>query len=259
MASDKETMETNSGNRITRRLQKGSPLLQGMRDAIPIGMGYYAVSFSLGIIAGTLGIPALMGFTSSLFTRASAGEYGAYTLIAAHATCLEVIGMGIVTNLRYLLMSTALTQKFERRTPLWKRTLAGCCMTDEVFGISIAYPGRMPASYPIGATMLSGTMWAAGTASGILAGDILPAHVVSALSVALYGMFIAIIIPPARKNRVVAVTVAASFALSGLCSVAPWVSQLSGGMRTILLTVVIAAVAAFVKPIEQDPETDEQL
>ncbi len=244
---------------LRNRLHKGSPFVQGMRDAVPIGMGYYAVAFSLGIIAANVGIPALLGFTSSLLTRASAGEFGAYMLIAAHATSLEVIGMGIVTNLRYLLMSTALTQKFERRTPLWKRILAGCCMTDEVFGISIAYPHRLPASYPIGATVLAGTMWAAGTASGILAGDILPANVISALSVALYGMFIAIIIPPSRENRVVAVTVAVSFALSGLCTITPWVSQWSSGMRTIVLTVIIATLAAILKPVEPENEADDDL
>ena len=237
-------------------LRKGSPFVQGMRDAVPIGMGYFAVSFSLGIIAANVGIPALLGFTSSLLTRASAGEFGAYTLIAAHATCLEVIGMGIVTNLRYLLMSTALTQKFEPRTPLWERILAGCCMTDEVFGISIAYPRRLPASYPIGATVLSGTMWAAGTACGILAGDILPANVISALSVALYGMFIAIIIPPARQNIVVAVTVGISFLLSGLGTIAPWVGQWSSGVRTIVLTVIIATLAAIIKPIESEADDD---
>lgn len=225
-----------------------SALLQGMRDSIPIGLGYYAVAFSLGIIAGGLGIPASLGFTGSLLIRASAGEYGAYTAIAAHATALEVIGLAIVTNLRYLLMSTALTQKFIPGMPLWKRILAGCCMTDEVFGISIAYHGPLTAAYPIGATLLAGTMWAAGTGSGILAGDILPSAVVSALSVALYGMFIAIIIPPSKKDRAVAWAVAISFLLSGLCTITPWLKELGSGTRTILLTIIIASAAAIIKP-----------
>lgn len=222
---------------------------QGMRDSIPIGLGYYAVAFSLGIIAGGLGIPASLGFTGSLLIRASAGEYGAYTAIAAHATALEVIGLAIVTNLRYLLMSTALTQKFVPGLPLWKRILAGCCMTDEVFGISIAYKGPLPASYPIGATALAGTMWAAGTGSGILAGDILPSSIVSALSVALFGMFIAIIIPPSKKDRAIAIAVAISFLLSGLCAITPYVKEMGNGARTILLTIVISAAAAIIKPV----------
>ncbi len=229
-------------------MKNKSPFLQGMRDSIPIGLGYYAVAFSLGIIAGGLGIPASLGFTGSLLIRASAGEYGAYTAIAAHATALEVIGLAIVTNLRYLLMSTALTQKFIPGLPLWKRILAGCCMTDEVFGISIAYHGQLPASYPIGATVLAGSMWAAGTGCGILAGDILPLSVVSALSVALYGMFIAIIIPPAKKDRAVALAVIFSFVLSGICTITPWLSELGSGTRTIMLTILISTVAAIIKP-----------
>jgi len=219
-----------------------------MRDSIPIGLGYFAVSFSLGIIAGGLGIPALMGFSGSLLIRASAGEYGAYTAIAAHATALEVIGLAIVTNLRYMLMSTALTQKFIPGLPLWKRVLAGCCMTDEVFGISIAYKGPLPASYPIGATAFAGTMWASGTGCGILAGDVLPASIVSALSVALYGMFIAIIIPPAKKDRAVLVAVAVSFLLSGLCAITPWIKEIGSGTRTILLTILISSAFAIIKP-----------
>lgn len=230
-------------------MHKGSPFLQGMHDAIPIGLGYYAVSFSLGIIAGSLQIPALIGFFGSLFTRASAGEYGTYTMIATQASILSVIGMAIVTNLRYMLMSTALTQKISSETSLWKRILVGCCMTDEVFGISIAYPGQLPVSYPLGATVLAGSLWAAGTASGILAGNILPSNIVAALSVALYGMFIAIIIPPCRHNKAIVWTVVVSFALSGLCSILQLVNSINSGMRTILLTVIIAAAAAVIKPV----------
>lgn len=222
--------------------------IKGMRDSIPIGLGYFAVAFSLGIIAGNLGIPAALGFTSSLLIRASAGEYGAYSAIAAHATCMEVIGLAIITNLRYLLMSTALTQKFAPGTPLWKRLLAGCCITDEVFAISIAHPTPLPTSYPLGATALAGTLWAAGTACGILAGDVLPASTVSALSVALYGMFIAIIIPPAKQDRAIALAVVASFVCSGLCSILPFICELGTGTRTIMLTLLISAVAAVVHP-----------
>ncbi|MCR5395692.1 MAG: AzlC family ABC transporter permease [Bacteroidales bacterium] len=244
-------------NRLPHRFRRGTPLVQGMRDGLPIGIGYYAVAFSLGIIARNLGIPAWLGFASSLLTRASAGEYGAYSVIAIQATMVEVIGMAVVTNLRYLLMSTSLTQKVARRTPLWKRLLVGCCMTDEVFGISIAYPGQLPPSYPLGATIVAGLMWAAGTASGIVAGDILPEQVVSALSVALYGMFIAIIVPPSRQDRGIAVAVMASFALSGLCAILPIISTLSNGTRTILLTVIIAAAAAIIRPIQpQDIDND---
>ena len=227
-----------------------SIFLHGMRDGFPIGMGYFAVSFSLGIIAAKAGLSAWMGFLGSFLTRASAGEYGVYSLIAIGASYVEVVAMCLVTNLRYLLMSTALTQKFASNVSLLKRILVACCVTDEIFGISIAYPGNLPPAYPFGAMIVSTTMWASGTAVGIVAGEILPMHVVAALSVALYGMFIAIIIPPSKHDHAVGIAVFASFLLSWLCSVLPSVREMSAGTRTIVLTILIAAVAACVKPVK---------
>ncbi len=224
--------------------------LHGVRDGIPIALGYYAVAFSLGIIASNAGINALAGFIGSFFTRASAGEYGVYTLVAASAAYAEVIGISLVTNLRYLLMSTALSQKFSDNTPLAKRIMVSLCVTDEIFGISIAYPGRLVPAYTFGAATISTVFWASGTASGIIAGDVLPTNVVSALSVALYGMFLAIIIPPSRKDKAVGISVAISFILSGLCAVMPLVSELTSGTRTILLTIIISSVVAVCKPVK---------
>ena len=227
-----------------------STFLRGVRDGIPIALGYYAVAFSLGIIASNAGIGALLGFVGSFFTRASAGEYGVYTLVAASATYAEVVGMSLITNLRYLLMSTALSQKCSEGTSLAKRVLVSFCVTDEIFGISIAYPGNLEPAYTYGAALISTVFWASGTASGIIAGDVLPANVVSALSVALYGMFLAIIIPPSRKDRAVGIAVVMSFVLSGVCAVMPVVSDLSSGTRTILLTILISATAAICKPVK---------
>ena len=235
-------------------MDKKKIFLNGIRDGFPIGLGYFAVSFSLGIIAKKGGLTPLMGFFSSLFTRASAGEYGAYTLIAANAAYSEVVLMGIITNLRYLLMSTALSQKFSPKTSLLKRILVGCCITDEIFGISIAYDGYLEPLYPYAATLIAGPMWALGTCLGIIAGGILPTRLVSALSVALYGMFLAIIIPPSKKDKAVLVAVIISFLLSYICTYAPFISNLSSGMRTIILTVIISSAAAIIKPVKEDNE-----
>lgn len=231
---------------------KRMPFVWGLRDGIPIALGYYAVAFSLGIIAGNAGLEWWMGAICSWFTRASAGEYGVYSLVAVAAAYSEVVGICLVANLRYLLMSAALTQKFRPGTSLLKRVGVALCVTDEVFGISIAYPGYLDASYTWGAMLISTSLWAAGTASGIVAGNVLPTQIVSALSVALYGMFLAIIIPPAKQDRGVLCAVIASFVLSGACAVMPVVSQWSMGIRTILLTIVIAAVAAVVKPVKTE-------
>lgn len=228
--------------------------LKGMRDAVPIGAGYMAVAFSLGITARNAGMTPLTGFFSSLLTRASAGEYAVYTLMGVGAAYLEVFAVCFIANMRYLLMGASLTQKFASDMPIWKRVLASCCITDEIFGISIAYKGDLPLSYPLGATALAGTMWGMGTALGIAAGNILPAGAVSALSVALYGMFIAIIIPPSKKDNALLVAVLAGFLLSWLFRSLPVISGISSGIRIVILTLVIAAAAAIFKPIDDGKE-----
>lgn len=234
-----------------------SNFTKGLRDGIPIALGYYAVAFSLGIIAKRTGFSAIEGFVSSTFMRASAGEYGLYTVVAASATFVEAVAMSAVTNLRYILMSAALTQKFAEGTSLLKRLLVSLCITDEIFGISIAFPGRLAPSYTFGAAIITTLCWASGTASGIIAGGALPANIVAALSVALYGMFIAIIIPAAKKDRYVLAAVIVSFVLSGLCSIAPYISEWSVGTRTIVLTIIVSAVAAIVKPIKEEKEEED--
>lgn len=228
------------------------PFIYGLRDGVPIGLGYFAVAFSIGIVASKAGMTWWMGAVSSFLTRASAGEYGVYSLIAVGAAYSEVIGLSIVANIRYLLMTAALTQKFRPGTPLLTRIATALCMTDEVFGISIAYEGYLAPSYTFGAMLVSTVMWSAGCASGIVAGDVLPSNIVSALSVALYGMFIAIIVPPAKKDRAVLLAVLGSFVLSGLCAVLPVISAINSGTRIILLTIFISAVAAYLKPVNDD-------
>ena len=233
---------------------KGSAFLKGLRDGLPIGLGYFAVSFSLGIIAKKGGLSAILGFIASFFTRASAGEYGGYSVIAACGSYMEIFVISVITNARYLLMGFAMTQKFSPKTGMLKRLLVGLGITDEIFGISIAYPGYLEPVYTYGAMLISTPMWAAGTALGIVAGSVLPVRVVSALSVALYGMFLAIIVPPSKKDKAVAISVIASFAASFACTYAPYVKEISSGTRTIILTVLIAGLAAAIKPIEVKDE-----
>ena len=222
----------------------------GMRDGFPIALGYFAVAFSLGIAARHAGFTPMQGFWASLLNNASAGEYAAFTLIAAKATYWEVAVITLIANARYLLMSCALAQRFAPGTPFWHRLVIGYDVTDELFGITIARPGHLNPYYTYGAILLAAPGWAVGTALGIMAGNALPLRVVSALSVALYGMFFAIFIPPARKNHIIAVLVALSFALSLACNYLPGISAMSDGTRTILLTVVISAAAAVLFPVK---------
>lgn len=227
---------------------------EGFRDGIPIGLGYLAVSFSLGVAARNAGLSAFQGFLVSLLNNASAGEYAGFTVIAANGAYFEIFLMTLIANARYLLMSCALSQKFSPDTPLIHRIFVGYDVTDEIFGITIARPGMFDPFYSYGAILIAAPAWAGGTALGVIAGNLLPARAVSALSVALFGMFLAVIIPPARKNRVIALFVLVSFAASFAATYLPLISQLSGGTRTIILTVLISAIAAILFPVNEEED-----
>lgn len=229
--------------------------LEGVHDGTPIALGYFVVSFTLGIAARNAGLDPLQGFLASFFNNASAGEYAGFTVIAADAPYLEIILITLVANARYMLMSCALSQKFPAGTSIWHRIFVGFDVTDEIFGITIARKGLLNPYYNYGAMALALPGWAVGTALGVVAGNILPPSVVSALSVALYGMFLWVIIPPAKKNRIVGALVLASFALSYAASIVPVLSGFSSGTRTIILTVLIAGIGAALFPI---PETQEK-
>ena len=225
-----------------------------MRDAIPIALGYLAVSFTLGIAAKNAGFTPFQAFLVSFTNNASAGEFAGFTLIAAGGGYLEVAILILITNARYLLMSCALSQKLPPDTPMIQRLLLSYDVTDELFGISVAVPGKLNPYYSFGAYTVALPGWAFGTLFGTLMGSILPANIVSALSVGLYGMFLAIIIPPARKNRILAgvvlISMGASFAFTKL----PVVHTLSTGTRTILLTILIAGGAAILFPINEEED-----
>ena len=222
---------------------------KGLKAGIPIALGYFAVSFSLGIAAKAIGLTPFQGFLASLLNSASAGQYALFSLIGAGASLLELVLVTLVANGRYLLMSCALGQKLPENTPLWHRIGIGFYITDEIFSLAITTPGPLNPFLNYGAIVIAVPAWSIGTALGIIAGNILPARLVSALSVALYGMFIACFVPPTRTNRVLLVAIPASFLLSYLASRLPLVSTLSEGTRSILLTLLIATVLAIAFPL----------
>ncbi|MBQ0028743.1 MAG: AzlC family ABC transporter permease [Lachnospiraceae bacterium] len=225
----------------------------GNRDGIPIALGYFAVAFTLGIAAKNAGFTALQAMVVSATNLASAGQYAGFTMVKEGATYLQMALMILVANARYMLMSSALSQKFSPDTPFFHRFLVGYSVTDEVFGICIAVPGKLNPMYAYGAMLLTVPGWSLGTYFGVLMGNILPANVVSALSVGLYGMFIAIIIPPSRKDKLILSLVVISMVLSFVCDIVPLISAIPSGIRIMILTVVIASVAAILFPVKDDP------
>lgn len=238
--------------------QNKTSFIQGFRNGLPIGLGYFAVAFSLGIAARDYGFNAFQGFLASLLTYASAGQYMGFALYATNTTLIELIVLTFIINARYILMGFALNQRMPEGTPLSTRLLVGTCITDEIFGITIARPGVPTPYYTFGALIAAVPLWALGTALGISMGNILPGRIVSALSVALFGMFLAVIIPPARKDKGVLAAVIVSFICSYAAIHLPVVRELSQGNRTILLTVVISAIFAGLCPrVEEGPAEEK--
>ena len=234
-------------------MQKKSELFRkGVKDGIPIFLGYFAVSFTLGIAARNAGFTAMQSAITSLLVNASAGEFAGFTLIAAGAGYLELAIMMLVANARYLLMSCALSQKLPPETSLLHRMLIGFDLTDEIFGVSVAVDGWLSPYYVYGVIAAALPGWSVGTYLGVMMGNLLPANVVSALSVGLYGMFLAIIIPPARKSKIIAGIVSVSMALSYAVTKISWLENLSSGTKIIILTVVISLAAALIFPVKEE-------
>ena len=224
--------------------------LQGLRDGIPIGLGYLAVSFGIGISCHTAGISAPQSFLMSLLSNASAGEYGGITVISENSGFWMMVLMTLIINARYLLMSCALSQRLAPETPMLHRLLVGFDVTDELFGIAIAQPGYLNVWYFFGAICVAIPAWSIGTLIGALAGSLLPQWAVNGFSVMLYGMFLAFIVLEGKKNRVVLGCIAVSFACSLLA--AKLLPMLSEGMRILLLTIVLSAGAAILFPRRED-------
>ncbi len=229
-------------------------LLKGMKDGIPIGLGYLAVSFSLGIAARNIGLTPFQGFLVSALCSASAGEYVGFTMIAANAAYLEMAIATFVTNVRYLLMSCALSQRIRPGTSVLHRLMMAFHVTDELFGIAIARDGYLNPCYSYGGALVAAPCWAFGTMMGVIAGNLLPVRLVSAFGVALYGMFLAVIIPQAKKDKIVGGLIAVCFAASYSAAYIPGLSGLSEGTRNIVLTVVISAAAAALFPKDAEEE-----
>ncbi len=229
-----------------------SNFCKGLEGGIPIALGYFAVSFTLGIQAKNVGITAFQAAVTSFGLHASAGEYIAFTLIGANANILVMVLMEMIANARYLLMSCSLSQKIPADTPMWKRLVMGYFITDEIFGASISVSGKLDPYYMFGLIAVASPGWVVGTALGVIMGNALPLRAVSALSVGLYGMFIACIIPESRKNKIVAGVIIVSFVLSYIFSTLSVFKGISSGIKIMILTVIIATVAAILFPVKEE-------
>ncbi len=231
----------------------------GFKNGIPIFLGYLAVSFTFGIAARNAGITSWQAILISATNLTSAGQFAAIGIIAAGSGYIEMALTQLVINLRYCLMSSSLSQRFDPKMRSYHRYLISFGVTDEIFGVSSAYAyENVPPAYCYGLIAASWPGWVGGTALGCLSGDILPPSVLSALGVALYGMFIAIIVPPAKKNKILLGIVIISMLLSFVFAVTPVLKEISSGFRVIILTLVIAGAAAYLFPIKDEEEASNE-
>ncbi len=229
---------------------------RGLRHGIPIALGYLSVAFAFGIQATSLGLSPLQTVMISVFNVTSAGQLAGLQLMAAGASLTEMALTQLTINLRYALMSLSLSQKLDESMTLPHRLLLSFCNTDEVFAVASQQPDKIGRAYLYGLTNGPFLGWTLGTLLGALAGGLLPKDVTDALGIAIYGMFIAIILPPFRRVREVRIVILIAVAMSCLITLLPLFHFISDGFRIILCAVVASALGAWLmpRPVKNDDE-----
>lgn len=221
----------------------------GVRDGVPVGLGYFSVSFGFGTLAAANGIRILDAGLISASNLTSAGQFAGLTLILASAGLWELILTQIVINSRYALMSLALSQRMGRSIGFAPRLLVAFFNTDEIFALAMARKEPLTTPYMLGLGTLPFLGWTGGTLFGAMAGSVLPGSIRTALGVMLYGMFIAIVVPPAKEHRNVLAAVAAALVLS---SAVYYLHLFSSGIAIVVCTVAAAGICAVLFPVEED-------
>lgn len=233
---------------------KWNEFKDGVHTGLPVGLGYFSVSFGFGAMAVAQGLNAINATLISATNLTSAGQFAGLTLIVAAGTLLEMVMTQVIINSRYFLMSLALAQRMGQHIGFLPRLLIAFFNTDEIFALAMARPRELTVSFLLGLGTLPFLGWTGGTLMGALAGSVLPQDIRAALGVMLYGMFIAIVVPPARKEKPVMITVILALIFSCLFTWLPVLKQVSAGISIVICTVAAAAMAAVLFPIEQEGE-----
>lgn len=224
---------------------------EGLKDAVPIALGYISVSFGFGLMAVSMGLSPGVAVLISAANVTSAGQVAGLSVIACGGGCAEMALTQLVINLRYALMSLSISQKLDReRFGLLRRLAAAFCMTDEVFAVASSKPAPVGPGYFLGLEVLSILAWVLGTFLGAVAGGLMPATIAKTLGIAMYGMFVAIVVPVARSHGGVAACALMAAALSCAVYYLPALSFITPGFSVILCSVAAAAAAAWLKPVE---------
>lgn len=235
-------------------VMKKDEFKQGIIDGFPIALGYFAVSFAFGMMAVKGGMSAALAGFLSLTNVTSAGQFAALAIIFSNGPLVEMALTELVINLRYMLMSFSLSQKLDSKEAFFHRFLIAFGVTDEIFGITSQRPGQASVYYMYGAMSVAIPGWVLGTVVGGVSGEVLPHMFLSALGVAIYGMFLAIIIPPAKENKAVMAVVIAAFAIATVFRYVPAFKNLSSGFAVIIITVIVSMAAALMFPVDEEDD-----
>ena len=231
---------------------KKETFIRGVRRGLPVGVGYFSVSFGFGAMAVSQGIRALDAALISITNLTRAGQFAGLTLIVAAASLWEIVLTQLVINSRYGLMSLALSQRLSREVTIPGRMAMAFVNTDEIFALAMTEKEPISTAFMLGLGSLPVAGWTLGTLSGALAGSVLPQNIRTALGVMLYGMFIAIVVPPAKQEKPVLITVILAMVLSCLFAWAPGIKNVSPGIAIVVCTVAAAAFCAWKFPIKEE-------
>lgn len=220
----------------------------GLKDGLPIALGYISVSFAFGILAVEKGLPLWSPILISLSNFTGTGQFVGVGLIASGAAILEIAFTIFIINIRYFLMSLSLSQKIPENISLWQRLVIAFGDTDEIFAVSMQKKEKLNFKYMLGLILCSFLGWNLGTLVGAIANNALPMSIRSALGIAIYGMFIAIIIPPATKLKPVAQVIIISLIMSCIFKWLPILNRLSSGWVIIICGIVSSAIGAYLHP-----------
>lgn len=226
---------------------------KGLKDGLPIAIGYLSVSFAFGILAVNSGLPIWAPIVTSLTNFTGTGQFVGTTLIAASASIAEIAFTLLIINARYVLMSISLSQRLEK-VSIWKKLIIAFGNTDEIFAVAVSKYCDLSFKYMAGLILCSFSGWVGGTVLGALCGSIIPQSILSAMGIALYAMFVAIIIPPAKKSRAVLLVVALGALISVAIYYIPFINQLNSSWRIIIAGVLSTLIGTFIMPLKDEPK-----
>lgn len=222
--------------------------VQGLKDGLPICLGYFSVSVAFGMTTLLAGMPLWAAVLISLTNLTSAGQFAGANLMLAGGNMMELGLTTLVINIRYFLMSLSVSQKVERKMSMKERLAVSFGITDEIFAVSMQHKGELSTPYMAGLIITPILGWTGGTLAGGAATSVMPEALSSALGIALYGMFIAVIVPPAREERSVLFTVILAILASLAFTYLPGLRNLGSGWSIIIITIAVSAVAAWLFP-----------